>query len=76
MEKHNVTKNYSNGEITVVWQSAKCTHSGNCVRNLSTVFNPNEKPWIKMNNANTSEIISTVEKCPSGALSFFYNEAN
>lgn len=27
-----------------------------------------------MNNASTPEIISAVEKCPSGALSFFHNE--
>lgn len=74
MDKYNVTKNYSNGEITVVWQSGKCTHSGNCVRNLSSVFNPNERPWIRMTNAKTSEIIAAVEKCPSGALSFFQNK--
>jgi len=75
MDKNNITKEYSNGEITVVWQSGKCIHSGNCVRNLSKVFNPNIKPWIKMNNATTSEIIETVGKCPSGALSFFHNKA-
>ena len=74
MDKNNITKNYSNVEIAVVWQSGKCIHSGNCVRNLSKVFNPSEKPWIKMNNATTSEIISAVEKCPSGALSYFHNK--
>lgn len=74
MDKNNITKEYSNGEITVVWKSGKCMHSGNCVRNLSAVFNPKEKPWIKMNNATTNEIIATVAKCPSGALSFFHND--
>ncbi|HEY3369903.1 MAG TPA: (4Fe-4S)-binding protein [Prolixibacteraceae bacterium] len=74
MDKNNITKEYSNGEITVVWKSGKCIHSGNCVRNLSTVFNPAEKPWIKMNKATTVEIITTVGKCPSGALSFFHND--
>lgn len=74
MDRNNITKNYSNAEITVVWQSGKCIHSGNCVRNLSNVFNPGERPWIKMTNAKTSEIIATVEKCPSGALSFFHNK--
>jgi hypothetical protein len=29
------------GEVTVVWQSAKCIHSGNCVRNNPSV--PTEK---------------------------------
>lgn len=69
MDKNNLTKEYTNGEITVVWQSGKCTHSANCVRNLSKVFQPKEQPWIKLENANSAEIISTVGKCPSGALS-------
>lgn len=74
MNKNNIIKNYSNGEITVVWQSVKCMHSANCVRNLPQVFNPNEKPWIKVANASTAEIVATVAKCPSGALSIVTNE--
>lgn len=69
MDKENITKEYSNGEITVVWKSGKCIHSGNCVRNLAAVFQPREKPWIKINNATSKEIVDTVHKCPSGALS-------
>jgi len=69
MDKKNVIKEYSNGEITVIWKSAICTHSGNCVRNLSKVFNPKEIPWININNATSEEIIETINKCPSGALS-------
>lgn len=69
MDKDNITKEYSNGETTVIWQSGKCIHSGNCVQNLSTVFKPKEKPWIQMENGSTEEIIAAVSKCPSGALS-------
>lgn len=69
MDKSNITKEYSNGEITVVWQSGKCIHSANCVRNLSAVFQPGTQPWIKIDNASSEEIIATVNKCPSGALS-------
>jgi uncharacterized Fe-S cluster protein YjdI len=69
MDKKNLTKEYSNGEITIVWQSGKCIHSANCVKNLSSVFHPKEQPWIRMENATTEEIIATVSKCPSGALS-------
>jgi uncharacterized Fe-S cluster protein YjdI len=65
----NEIKEYSNGEIIVLWQATKCMHSGNCVRNLSQVFQPKEKPWIKIDNANSEEIKNTVAKCPSGALS-------
>ncbi|MBY0536596.1 MAG: (4Fe-4S)-binding protein [Chitinophagaceae bacterium] len=69
MDKKNIVKEYTNGEITVVWQSGKCIHSGNCVRNLPTVFKPKESPWITMDGGSTEEIKATVAKCPSGALS-------
>ncbi|MFZ2432029.1 MAG: (4Fe-4S)-binding protein [Lutibacter sp.] len=26
-----------------MWQSAKCSHSGNCFRNLPKVFRPSER---------------------------------
>lgn len=69
MDKNNITKEYSNGEITIVWQSKKCIHSGVCTRTLPKVYNPQEHPWIKPENATTQEIIEQVAKCPSGALS-------
>lgn len=62
-------KEYTNGEITVVWKPLKCTHSGVCVRTLPEVYQPKRKPWVKLENASTQEIISQVQKCPSGALS-------
>ncbi|MGL4597737.1 MAG: (4Fe-4S)-binding protein [Bacteroidia bacterium] len=68
MDKSNVVKEYTNGEITVIWQSGKCIHSANCVRHLSPVFQPKTSPWIKMENGSSEEIRATVEKCPSGAL--------
>ena len=74
MDINNIKKEYSNSEITVVWQSGKCAHSGNCVRNLSKVFNPNEAPWIKISNATNEEIMATVDKCPSGALTYYHND--
>jgi uncharacterized Fe-S cluster protein YjdI len=69
MDKNNIVKHYSNGEITVVWQSGKCIHSGNCVKHLSKVFQPKAQPWIQLENATTEEIVAAVSKCPSGALS-------
>jgi uncharacterized Fe-S cluster protein YjdI len=69
MDKNNLTKEYRNGEITIVWQSSKCIHSANCVKHLSSVFKPSEQPWINPENATTDEITATVAQCPSGALS-------
>lgn len=63
------TKEYSNGEITILWQPALCTHSGVCVKTLPKVYNPKEKPWEKITNASTQELKDQVALCPSGALS-------
>jgi uncharacterized Fe-S cluster protein YjdI len=69
MDKSNIIKYYSNGEVTVVWQPAKCQHSANCFSNLPKVFKPRERPWVQVENGTTEEIVATVHKCPSGALS-------
>jgi uncharacterized Fe-S cluster protein YjdI len=74
MNKHHIKKEYTNGEITIVWQSSKCIHSGMCVKNLAAVFKPQTSPWIQMENATTEEIIAAVSKCLSGALSYYKNE--
>lgn len=66
-----ITKEYTNGELTVVWQAGKCIHSGNCVRNNPDVFQPKEKPWIKIDASSSEKIRETVDKCPSGALTYF-----
>lgn len=69
-------KKYSNGEVTIVWQPKMCTHSGNCVRGLPSVFDSKAKPWITPEGASTEEIKAQVDKCPSGALSYYMNEAD
>ena len=74
MDTNNLKKEYTNGEVTGVWQSGKCIHSGNCVKNNPDVFQPKEKPWIKIDGSSTDKIIETVQKCPSGALTFYKNE--
>lgn len=72
-----IIKHYSNGEITIVWKPSACIHSTMCWKKdtgLPEVFNPRIKPWIAPTAASTEKIIHHVNKCPSGALSFFYNE--
>ena len=68
-----ITREYSNGEVTIVWKPGLCIHSGICFKGLPGVFDPRRRPWIIPTNANTQQIIEQVKLCPSGALSFFIN---
>lgn len=75
MDKESVKKEYSNGDITVVWQSALCIHSKNCWNGLPGVFDPQQRPWINVEAATSDAITAQVDKCPSGALSWYKNGA-
>lgn len=66
-------REYTNGEVTVVWEAKKCTHSGICVKGLPEVFRPKVRPWVRINAGSTDAIINQVKRCPSGALSFYLN---
>ena len=66
-------KEYTNGEVTIVWKPKVCIHSKNCVNGLPNVFRPKEKPWIDVEAADTDALVSQVKKCPSGALSYYMN---
>ena len=68
-----ITKKYTNGEVTIVWKPDMCIHSKICWTELREVFDPFVKPWIKPEGAETERIIAQVKKCPSGALSYFMN---
>lgn len=70
----NKNRRYSNGIITVIWQPAECIHSGACFGSLRKVFDPVKRPWINMEAGTTEEIITAVERCPSRALTFCWND--
>ena len=67
------TKEYSNGQVTIVWEPEKCIHSAICARGLPKVFKPRERPWIKIDATSKEDLVIQVKKCPSGALSFYMN---
>lgn len=69
-----VKKEYTNGEMTIIWQPDICIHSGICVQTLPQVYKPKERPWIQIENATTDELIAQIKKCPSGALSYRLNK--
>lgn len=65
---------YPTKDITVVWKPEICQHAGICVKMLPEVYHPKERPWVKPDNATTEQLIAQISKCPSGALSYHYNE--
>lgn len=75
MSEKNIRKEYTNGTITIVWEPHKCIHSGICVKTLPQVYDPQGKPWIKPGNASSEALQKQVDQCPSGALSWYLNDA-
>ena len=61
-------REYSTDEIVVEWQPRLCFHSHNCVRALPRVFDPDARPWVRLELASTDEVDAAVAQCPSGAL--------
>lgn len=68
-----ITKKYTNEEITIVWKPEKCIHAGVCVQMLPEVYKPKEKPWLQIENGTTEALKNQISKCPSGALSYYMN---
>lgn len=68
-----IIKYYTNGEVTIVWKPALCTHASFCWKELPEVFKPRERPWIDPMGAPTDRIIQQIKRCPSGALGYFMN---
>ena len=55
MDPKNTIKEYTNGEIVIVWQPELCTHAGVCVKMLPKVYNPRERPVCKHQLSDNSE---------------------
>ena len=71
MAEREITKEYMNGDLVVVWKPKSCIHSGICVKTLPEVYKPDEKPWISPENASIDALKAQIDKCPSGALSYY-----
>jgi CDGSH-type Zn-finger protein/uncharacterized Fe-S cluster protein YjdI len=63
-------RTYETGEIRVHWDSARCIHTGICLRALPDVFDVNRRPWVDIDAAAADEVADTVERCPTGALRY------
>ena len=72
--KKEITKQYTNGEITVVWKPHLCDHSALCMMGSPKVFDASRRPWINMKAESSQDIIKTVDTCPTKALTYRYNQ--
>ncbi|MGY5874214.1 MAG: CDGSH iron-sulfur domain-containing protein [Candidatus Thorarchaeota archaeon] len=62
---------YEGKEITILDNRGVCSADGACVRESPNVFNKDKKPaWIFPDEDSVRRTIETIEKCPSGALSY------
>lgn len=67
-------KEYSNGEVVIIWKPHLCVHSGICVKTLPDVYDPKARPWINAEGADSQALIDQINACPSGALTYRMEE--
>ena len=63
---------YAGDKITIHDNRGTCAHAGKCTDGSPSVFKLKEEPWIDPNAAGTDDVIATIRKCPSGALSYTF----
>ena len=79
MERENrqdQVREYRNDQIVVYWDPDKCEHAAECFLCLPNVFIPRNRPWVNLEAAAPQEIIETIDKCPSGALTYALPEGS
>ncbi|ARJ50820.1 (4Fe-4S)-binding protein [Staphylococcus lutrae] len=65
-----MVKQYTGEKVNVHFEPGRCVHAAECVRGLSDVFDVEKRPWIQPDNAEVTDVIKVVERCPSGALTY------
>tara|TARA_R110000868_G_scaffold380982_2_gene647331 strand:- start:616 stop:846 length:231 start_codon:yes stop_codon:yes gene_type:complete len=68
-EEHPIVRSYENGEIVVDWKPSLCIHCRNCAEELPRVFQPENRPWIRIGGATSERIEEVVKQCPTQAIS-------
>lgn len=64
------TDSYKGKKNTIRDNRGICAHVGYCTDGLPKVFQMGVEPWIDPDAETLEKIIQTIEKCPSGALSY------
>ena len=60
-------RTYANEAIEVQWDPRLCIHTQS-VRGLGEVFDPEARPWVRVDQADAERIAEAVVTCPTGAL--------
>lgn len=63
-------RTYEDDSIRVLWDSSLCIHTGFCIQLGSGVFDPQRKPWVRLDLADPDVVARAVEACPTGALRY------
>ncbi len=63
-------EDFTGKKIVVHDNRAICAHVGKCTDGLPGVWRMGQEPWIDPDGADVEAIISVIEQCPSGALSY------
>jgi CDGSH-type Zn-finger protein/uncharacterized Fe-S cluster protein YjdI len=61
---------YAGEAIDVTWDGIRCIHARECVKGLPNVFDVEQRPWIRPDQASADEVAEVVLRCPTGALHF------
>ncbi|MHA1158303.1 MAG: thiamine pyrophosphate-binding protein, partial [Alphaproteobacteria bacterium] len=65
---------YQGNDVTILDNRGICSHAAFCSDGLPSVWKMGVEPWIDPNGASRDEVIRTIHKCPSGALSYIEDE--
>ena len=63
-------KSYGGPGITIHDNRSVCIHAAECTKGLEQVFKYGERPWIDAAGATPAQVVETVHRCPSGALTY------
>lgn len=69
-------KQYENQDIIVYWGPQACMHDTQCYTRFPQIYDPEARPWVNVDGAAAEVIISSINRCPSGALKYSLPEGS
>jgi CDGSH-type Zn-finger protein len=69
-------RSYEGKDITIHDNRVICSHAAFCIKRLPRVYRKKGRPWITPDGADVAANIELINQCPSGALSYTFNNVN